>query len=63
MKDHDYYNHGEDYEAQYHLRKNGLKQTQENIDVLNDLVPPYTIHKEVDDIIQDNIKKFEKSMR
>ncbi|AWP53572.1 TPA: hypothetical protein ACPJIH_001692 [Haemophilus influenzae] len=60
MRDHNYYNHSENHEAQYHLRKNNLKQTQNNIDILNKLTPSYATHKEVDKIIKKNLSKFEK---
>lgn len=59
--DHKFYNQSQEHEQNYHLKKNGLKQTQDNRDILNQITPANSKNVDVDDLIQKNIEKFEKA--
>ncbi len=62
--DHEFINRSEDYELNDHLRKNGKKESQTNRNTLVSEISKKVgngrmTHKEVDNLIQSNISKYE----
>lgn len=59
--DHKYLNQSQDHELNYHLRKNGFRQTQENRDILKNITPNNTRLSDLNSIILKAKKRLEKS--
>ncbi|UJZ89439.1 hypothetical protein L3077_06550 [Haemophilus seminalis] len=59
--DHKFHNQSQEHEQNYHLRKNGLRQTQDNRNILSKITPANSKNVDVDVLIKKNVKKFEKA--